>query len=99
MQQRAKTFAERMMKESNEDSVRIERAYQILYQRSASEKELAIGLDFLGKGSSADGVGEQASNPQVESGGQAVLDETQRMARWEQYSQALLGSNEFMYLP
>ena len=99
MQQRAKTFAERMMKESNEDSVRIERAYQILYQRSASEKELAIGLGFLGKGSSADGVGEQASNPQVESGGQAVLDETQRMARWEQYSQALLGSNEFMYLP
>lgn len=88
MQQRAKSFAERMMKESNEDSVRIERAYQILYQRSASEKELAIGLEFLGTGLSAEGLGDQASDRQVE-----------RLARWEQYSQALLGSNEFMYLP
>jgi hypothetical protein len=88
MQQRAKSFAERMMKESNEDSVRIERAYQILYQRSASEKELAIGLEFLGTSLSAEGLGDQASDRQVE-----------RLARWEQYSQALLGSNEFMYLP
>ena len=88
MQQRAKSFAERMMKESNEDSVRVERAYQILYQRSASEKELAIGLEFLGTGLSAEGLGDQTSDRQVE-----------RLARWEQYSQALLGSNEFMYLP
>jgi len=88
IQQRAKSFAERMMKESNEDSVRVERAYQILYQRSASEKELAIGLEFLGTGLSAEGLGDQTSDRQVE-----------RLARWEQYSQALLGSNEFMYLP
>jgi hypothetical protein len=88
MQQRAKSFAERMMKESNEDSVRVERAYQILYQRSASEKELAIGLEFLRTSLSAEGLGDQTSDRQVE-----------RLARWEQYSQALLGSNEFMYLP
>jgi hypothetical protein len=88
MQQRAKSFAERMMKESNEDSVRVERAYQILYQRSASEKEHAIGLEFLGTSLSAEGLGDQTSDRQVE-----------RLARWEQYSQALLGSNEFMYLP
>lgn len=92
MQQRAKSFAERMMKESNEDSVRIERAYQILYQRSASEKELAIGLEFLGTGLSAEGLGDQTSD-------QTSDRQVERLARWEQYSQALLGSNEFMYLP
>lgn len=92
MQQRAKSFAERMMKESNEDSVRVERAYQILYQRSASEKELAIGLEFLGTSLSAEGLGDQTSD-------QTSDRQVERLARWEQYSQALLGSNEFMYLP
>lgn len=92
MQQRAKSFAERMMKESNEDSVRVERAYQILYQRSASEKELAIGLEFLGTSLSAEGLGDQTSDRTSDR-------QVERLARWEQYSQALLGSNEFMYLP
>lgn len=92
MQQRAKSFAERMMKESNEDSVRVERAYQILYQRSASEKELAIGLEFLRTSLSAEGLGDQTSD-------QTSDRQVERLARWEQYSQALLGSNEFMYLP
>lgn len=78
MQQRAKSFALRIAKASNDDSTRIERAYQWLYQRSPTEKEMAIGLEFVAID---------------------VSDQNQREARWELYSQALLGSNEFMYLP
>jgi len=78
MQQRAKSFSQRLMRESSNDSERIDLAYQILYQRPPSEKELQIAMAFVAQ----DG-----------------LDQGQRESRWEQYSQALLGSNEFMYLP
>ncbi|MFN6301187.1 MAG: DUF1553 domain-containing protein, partial [Planctomycetota bacterium] len=78
MQQRAKSFALRITKASTNDSARIEQAYQWLYQRTPTEKELSIGLEFVAID---------------------VSDQNQREARWELYSQALLGSNEFMYLP
>jgi hypothetical protein len=47
MQQRAKSFAARITKEFAEDASRIERAYQILYQRSPTDNELVLGCDFL----------------------------------------------------
>lgn len=47
MQQRAKSFAARITKEFAEDASRIERAYQILYQRSPTDNELVLGRDFL----------------------------------------------------
>jgi hypothetical protein len=78
MQQRAKSFARRITTESANESARIQRAYQWLYQRSPTDKELAIGLEFVA-----------LDDP----------DQAQRDSRWELYSQALLGSNEFMYLP
>jgi hypothetical protein len=78
MQHRARSFAVRITKEFAEDASRIERAYQILYQRSPTESELVLGRDFLNA---------------------AVQDEAHRQSRWEQYSQALLGSNELMYMP
>jgi hypothetical protein len=78
MQQRAKSFARRITTESADESARIQRAYQWLYQRSPTDKEMAIGLEFVA-----------LDDP----------DQAQRDSRWELYSQALLGSNEFMYLP
>ncbi|MFN9720204.1 MAG: PSD1 and planctomycete cytochrome C domain-containing protein [Planctomycetota bacterium] len=78
MQQRAKSFSQRLASESSNDRERIERAYQILYQRSPSEKELQIATAFVGEDSQ---------------------DQTRRESRWELYSQALLSSNEFMYMP
>ncbi|MFN7736546.1 MAG: PSD1 and planctomycete cytochrome C domain-containing protein [Pirellula sp.] len=77
MQQRARALSERLAKEASTDSDRIERAYNLLYQRSATQPELSLGQGFLGKGQS----------------------DSDRTNLWEQYCQALLGSNEFMYLP
>jgi hypothetical protein len=77
MQQRARALSERLAKEASTDSDRIERAYQLLYQRSATQPELSLGQGFLAKGQSDSG----------------------RANLWEQYCQALLGSDEFMYLP
>jgi hypothetical protein len=77
MQQRALALSERLAKEASTDSDRIERAYNLLYQRSATQPELSLGQGFLGKGQS----------------------DSDRTNLWEQYCQALLGSNEFMYLP
>lgn len=78
MQQRAKSFSARLAKENPSDKERIERAYQLLYQRSPTEKELQIGQAYV-----------------IQEG----LEQSQRDSRWEQYAQALLGSNEFMYVP
>jgi len=77
MQQRARALSERLAKETPTDSDRIERAYNLLFQRSATQPELSLGQGFLGKGQS----------------------DSDRTSLWEQYCQALLGSNEFMYLP
>lgn len=76
MQHRARALSERLAKEASADSDRIERAYQLLYQRRATVRELSLGLGYLGK----------------------VQGDSGRNDLWEQYCQALLGSNEFMYL-
>ena len=64
-----------------EDGSRIERAYRLLFQRSPSENEKALGLRFL-----------QATPPDGVAAGSIKL------TAWEQYAQALLGTNEFMFV-
>jgi mono/diheme cytochrome c family protein len=49
MSARAKALAARLLTESIEDRVRIERGYQLLYSRPPNPEELELGLAFLGK--------------------------------------------------
>ena len=50
---RAKTLADKLTKESSDDSARIREAYRILYSRQPTAQELALGLDFLKTGKEA----------------------------------------------
>ncbi len=63
------------------ESLRIKRAYWLLYARAPSKLESRLGLQFL----TTDGWDDQAS-------AQASAE------RWQAYAQALLSSNEFLFL-
>lgn len=65
------------------DSDRIKRAYLLLFGRPATEVEVQLGLDFL------------ASPPLTDEKGQTI---NSALTLWQQYTQALLGTNEFTYL-
>ena len=45
--QESKAFAERIGMEVGGDRARISRAYQILFDRPATEEEIRLGLEFL----------------------------------------------------
>ncbi len=47
-------LAKRIIASDKEDRVRIQRAYNLLYGRPASEDEVKIGIDFLNRGGGAD---------------------------------------------
>ncbi|TXT21155.1 MAG: hypothetical protein FD138_4097 [Planctomycetota bacterium] len=82
MVRQARVLVTRLNSEKlTEDGSRIELAYRLLFQRSPSENEKALGMRFL-----------QAPPPDgVEAG--AI-----KLTAWEQYAQALLGTNEFMFV-
>jgi cytochrome c551/c552 len=82
MVRQARTLATRLNSEKlTEDGSRIELAYRLLFQRSPSDQEKAVGMRFL-----------QATPPEgVEAG-------TIKLTAWEQYAQALLGTNEFLFV-
>ena len=83
MVDRAKAFADRLDRESSSTGEQIERAYQLLFSRSPSEQELDLGRRFLQQNAPEDSrEGENAP----------------RLSNLQQYAQALLSSNEFMYI-
>ena len=47
MTERARSFAERLQREANDDRARIGRAYMLLYSRPAEEPEINLGVGFL----------------------------------------------------
>ena len=77
MVSQAKSLASRLQTESADDSARIRFAYQLLFSREPSEKELQVGTTFLNAAE---------STPDV------------KLTPWERYTQALLGTNEFVFV-
>jgi hypothetical protein len=77
MVSQAKSLAARLQIESADDSARIRFAYQLLFSREPSEKELQVGTTFLKAAE---------STPDV------------KLTPWERYTQALLGTNEFVFV-
>jgi hypothetical protein len=75
MVRNARALAARLAADKD-DAARIRRAYVLLYARPPSDRELKLGLDFIG----------------------GHDDAAAKLSRWEQYAQALLGANEFMYV-
>jgi cytochrome c553 len=77
MVSQAKSLATRLQIESADDSARIRFAYQLLFSREPTEKELQVGTTFLKAAE---------SQPDV------------KLTAWERYTQALLGTNEFVFV-
>ena len=74
------------------DRERIERAYLLLYGRSVSEKELALGLAYLEE-ARKEGVSQTA---EAENDGEVAKQEVD--PAWVQYARALFNANEFRFL-
>ncbi len=92
MAQEAKAFAARLNTNPQEDDAsRIRRAYLLAYNRPPSAQEVALGWRFLNPPPAPTArVRTVALNPPA--------DNPVRLSRWEQYAQALLSANEFMYI-
>ncbi len=89
----AATLASRLGPEAADDSsaaARIQRAYRTLFQRAASEAEVARGMAFLHAAAetfdAAPVAGEAGKEPAAE-----------KVTPWQAYVQALLSSGEFIY--
>jgi mono/diheme cytochrome c family protein len=82
----AQTFADRLLgagEHKLSDSDRIRQAYLLLFGRPVTARELALGLSYLEES------GSTAAGPQTA--------ETHRQ-RWNRYAQALLATNEFLFI-
>jgi len=66
-----------------DDTNRIRQAYLLLYGRTATDRELKLGSVYL-----------QAPEPATTS----ALDQSNELSRWERYTQALLATNEFLFI-
>jgi hypothetical protein len=89
MVRQAKAFAARLTANPAEpEAVRIDRAYRLAYGRPPTAAELRLGLTFLM------GPTPGSTVVQTVAGG----EKAGRLSRWEQYSQALLSANEFLYI-
>jgi len=84
MAKQAQALSARLAKDSSDDRTRINQAYRLLYGRLPTESEIAIGLEFL-----------TAPEPAASEGTAAPKS---ALSRWDQYSQVLLGSNEFTFI-
>ena len=83
MVRQAKALAGKLTADRGEsDDARVRRAFPLLFGRPAEADEVGWGVDFLSAAS--------AAGPP--SGSKAPL------GAWEQYAQALLGSNEFLFI-
>jgi hypothetical protein len=66
-----------------DDGERIRQAYLLLYGRAARPHELELGLAYL-------------RSPEPSAAGGSTAHESPN--RWERYTQALLASNEFLFV-
>ena len=95
MIRQAKAFAARLNAAAGEtDSARIRRAFLLAYNRTPDTQELAMGLAFLQQPKPL------PVTPTTSSAGgeKSQLERAAALTRWEQYAQALLSANEFMYI-
>jgi hypothetical protein len=83
MAEGAKALAAKCCKADEDNGARIEFAFEQVFGRPATDEELQLGLEFLTRW-------EDASD---ESG-----DDDVQLSRWEQYAQALLSTNEFLFI-
>jgi hypothetical protein len=106
MVQQAKALSVRLHANPAETDVdRIKRAYLLVDNRPASDAEIAMGLAFLlgPKPAIAPDTGGLAipGSPQtapVPVPAKPAAQSASRLSRWEEYSQALLSANEFLYV-
>ncbi len=107
MIQQAKAFAARLhANPADSDADRIKHAYLLVDSRPPTEAEMALGLAFL-RGPKQiliapdTGGGLSSETPQtgpVPGGAKPAAPMASRLTRWEQYAQALLSANEFLYV-
>jgi mono/diheme cytochrome c family protein len=90
---------------SREDAAaHIRQAYLWLYGRAPTEREIELGLSFVGADSDRERGDLDASNgwrsaqPQTTGNGRESRPLQANLTRWEQYAQALLAANEFAYV-
>ncbi len=84
LQQQASALVQRLEREvGGPDEKRVQRAYQLLFGRPATDAQVQLALAFMTEG---------ADSPAEPLRGDA------RGGRWRQYAQALLGSNEFLFV-
>jgi hypothetical protein len=80
----AKALAGRLAAQAGESEAdRIRHAFMLVYGRPPGKVELQIGLEFL----AVSRPGDDEQSRSSDSG----------LSKWEQYAQALLSANEFMY--
>ena len=86
MVRQAKVLAVRVATVSNDDAGRIQEAYRVLFGRLPTDEEIQIGRGFLGS------AGADSTPPVDPAATKSAL------SRWEQYTQVLLGANEFTFV-
>jgi len=89
---RARRFAARLTSNDDDDESRIRRAFRLTFHRPASAREVHLGLAFLDTAQSLS----RNSSTEVRDVGPGELESP--LSNWEQYTQVLLGSNEFLYI-
>ncbi|MEX2561032.1 MAG: DUF1549 and DUF1553 domain-containing protein, partial [Pirellulales bacterium] len=86
MVKNAQALEARLRAGHDDEAARIRQAYLLAFGRPATEEEVRLGLEFLGRDEPADRASAK--------GGPA----NGRMSRWARYAQTLLGANEFMFI-
>jgi hypothetical protein len=83
-----------------ETSERIQRVYQWLYGRPATAREVALGRSFLENRSVAVETNSVTNGTPTQELSTAYPSQSvpEDLSRWERYAQALLATNEFMYV-
>lgn len=79
MLRRAKLFASRLGKESQNNEQRIERAYRLLYSRLPTVEEQQIGLEFLNEPEATERIAASEDRPRVERYLQVLLSSNEFM--------------------
>jgi hypothetical protein len=83
MVQGAKALAAKCCEADEDNTARIKFAFEQVFGRPATDEELQLGLEFV----------TQRADPSDES-----ADDGETLTHWEQYAQALLSTNEFMFV-
>ncbi|MBS0261447.1 MAG: PSD1 domain-containing protein [Planctomycetes bacterium] len=84
MVREARLLAARVARVSNDERIRIEEAYRVLFGRVPQDHETQLALEFLTASDAADANAPSARKSSL--------------SRWEQLAQVLLGANEFTFI-